>query len=75
VTNQKLLLQKAIGGRVEVDLADVVDVTIEKAFMGNWRPGNPVLVLKTRTDNRIGFFVRDIEAWETLIREHMNNSE
>ncbi len=74
-TAEKLMLQRAIGGRLDVDFADVVDVTTEKAFMGSWRAGQPVLVLKTRMDNRIGFFVQDTEAWETLIREHMNNRE
>lgn len=74
-TDKTLLLQKAIGGRIEVEFADVTGVTPEKAFMGNWRAGQPVVVLRTRDDNRIGFFMQDTDAWIALIREHMTHSE
>jgi hypothetical protein len=74
-TDEHLLLQKAIGGRVEVPFREVVGVEVCKAFLGSWRAGQPVLVLMTRDENRIGFFVRDTDAWVGLIREHMTDSE
>jgi hypothetical protein len=74
-TPDGLILQKAIGGRVDVPFCDVAEVEVCKAFLGSWRAGQPVLVITTHDDNRIGFFVQDSDAWAALIRKHKTDSE
>jgi hypothetical protein len=66
LTARRLLFQKGVGGLVEVHLADVTRVTIEKVFNRSVVGTRTHLVVHTRSGD-VGYFVNDTPAWREAI--------
>lgn len=64
LTDKKLIFQKALSAVFEIDLADVVEITTDAKFLGAWRAGATHLILNLINDERVGFYVADLEKWK-----------
>jgi hypothetical protein len=66
LTAQRLLFQKGVGSLVEVRLADVTEVTIQKVFNRSVVGTRTHLVVHTRLGD-VGYFVNDTQAWREAV--------
>ncbi len=48
---------------IGIDLAEMKDVTLERTFMAEWRPGRLVLVIWLADSTVLGFYVGDPKGW------------
>jgi hypothetical protein len=71
LTDSKLIFIPPLGRNMEYALKDVVEVSENTWFHGNYRNGSEFLILKLADGNEVGFQVRDIERWTREIRSRM----
>jgi hypothetical protein len=66
LTDRKIIFIPMVGREIEIPLENIRDITEEKTFMGNIRPGMSFLVLHGNNVD-IGFFVSDNIKWQNAI--------
>jgi len=66
LTDRKVIFMPMVGKKIEIPLNNIKDITEEKTFLGNIRPGMSFLVLHGNNVD-IGFFVRDNLKWQNAI--------
>ncbi len=67
LTDRRLVFRKLTGGMVEVPVANIIGIRQEKGFRGSRVGGMTHLVVSTIDPAEIGFFVKDIDAWERAL--------
>lgn len=69
LTNRRLVFRKVTGGIEEIPLAGVVGTRRSAWFRGARRGRLMHLVVETIDEGEVGFYVRDIVAWEQAIAD------
>ncbi|MBN2621539.1 hypothetical protein JXB22_10700 [candidate division WOR-3 bacterium] len=70
LTDTFLLFAPFIGKKKEIPLKDFQRVDVTDKFLGQYRMGMQVLVLRAETCE-VGFFVNDINRWQTTLTCYM----
>ncbi len=68
LTDRRVIFLKLTGGRVDVDLAQIVSVSEERVFLGKVRAGRNHVVITTIPGWQVGFIVADPAAWVDALR-------
>jgi hypothetical protein len=69
LTNRRLVFRKLTGPIEEVLVASITGTRRADWFRGERRGGRTHFVIETMDAGEVGFFVRDIEAWEQTIAD------
>lgn len=69
LTNRRLVFRKLTGPIEELQLVGITGTRRAAWFRGARRGRQLHLILETSDPGEIGFFVRDIDAWELAINE------
>lgn len=67
LTDRRLLFRKRSGGLVDVPLSDIVSTHRSAGFQGSRVGGATHLVVVTSDPAEVGFFVKDLDAWERAL--------
>lgn len=69
LTVKGLYFEKLTGQKIEVDLGEIAQTTVETTFKGkgSFATGCRHLVVRTREGNRIGFLIKGAEEWSERI--------
>jgi hypothetical protein len=67
LTDRRLVFRKLSGGLVEVPAQMIVGIRQSKTFRGSRVGGATHLVVATTDSAEVGFFVKDITAWERAL--------
>jgi hypothetical protein len=73
LTDTLLLFAPFIGTKKEIPLKDFQRVDVTEKFLGQYRMGMQVLVLRAETCD-IGFFVNDVNRWQTTLTCYMQKT-
>ena len=62
LTDQQVIFRKPIGKDINLSLTQIVNVSKDKSFQGNYRMGKEFLILEA-IDTKMGFIVNDPSLW------------
>lgn len=68
LTTNKLIFIPPLGSNKEYLLSDVVEVSENTWFAGNYRSGNAFMIVKLADGNEVGFQVSNYQRWMTEIK-------
>jgi hypothetical protein len=71
LTDSRLIFIPPWGRNMVYPLRDVVEISQNTWFAGNYRNGRAFMILKLADGNEVGFQVRDIQRWTEEIRSRM----
>lgn len=71
LTDRGLIFRKPFGGDVRIPYSQMLEVSENVWFHGNYRNGRPWLILKTSDGGVYGFMLRDQPRWVTEIQARM----
>ncbi len=74
LTDSRLIFIPPLGRNMIYPLKDVVDISSDTWFHGNYRNGRAFMILKLADGREVGFQVRDIQRWTEEIRSRMRPS-
>ncbi len=69
LTKSQLVFHRYFGKAIKIDLAEIKDISEAKWFNGEYRSGQPHLVLHLADETRVGFFVIDNERWKASLKK------
>jgi len=69
LTDQRIIFKTLTGTTIEVPAEQISNATEDKWFKGAYRGGQLHLIVHTKDENQIGFFVADIDAWKKALLE------
>jgi hypothetical protein len=72
LTDGKLIFIPPLGHNMEYPLKDVVEVSENTWFAGNYRNGREFMILKFTDGNEVGFQVGNQQRWVEEIRSRIN---
>lgn|GEM_PF-1369518 len=74
MTDTDLIFIPPLGRNAVYPLKDVVDISSNTWFHGNYRNGREFMILKLADGREVGFQVRGIQRWTEEIRSRMPSS-
>lgn len=72
LTDDKLIFIPPLGHNAEYPLKDIVGISENTWFAGNYRNGRPFMILKFSDGNEVGFQVGNQQRWVEEIRSRIN---
>lgn len=72
LTDKSIIFEKLTGQRIIIQRSDIEKVSEEKWFKGKASYGTGAkyhLVIHTGDDNKVGFLMRDTEAWKSQLNK------
>ena len=69
LTEKRLIFNKVTGQKIEIERAEIKEAIVEESFKGksSFATRGKHLIIKTMDGNRVGFLLRDAEAWSRKI--------
>ena len=69
LTEKRLIFNKVTGQKIEIKRAEIKEAIVEESFKGksSFATRGKHLIIKTMDGNRVGFLLRDAEAWSRKI--------
>jgi hypothetical protein len=65
LTTERIVFRPLMGKNIiKLNLFEIQNISIEKAFLGQWRAGMKVMVLHLTDSTQIGFYVKDHNNWK-----------
>lgn len=71
LTQTKLIFIPPLGSNKEYALSDIVTVSENTWFAGNYRGGRPFMIIKLADGNEVGFQVNNPQRWMGEIRSRL----
>ena len=66
--DRRLIVRRLVGEAIELAVAEIASVRDDRWFLGSYRGGRPVVIVKTRADAELGVMVAEHEAWMSALR-------
>lgn len=70
LTQERMIITPLVGSKVEIPLADIIEVKESKWFRGSYRGGLTNVILKLQDGSEVSLLVKDPKPWMEGLRGH-----
>jgi hypothetical protein len=71
LTDRRLAIRRAVGGPIDVPIAQIASARRDRWFRSGARMGQVHVIVGLRSGGELGFYVRDADHWLAALRQAM----